>query len=191
MIVKAHFSIAPVYSIKEALMAILEILEYPNPGLKKVSEPVEEVDLEIKTLISDMFETMYNAPGIGLAAPQVGVLKRVIVVDIEYREGEGNPVALINPEIIESSGETTFEEGCLSVPEFTAQVERFEKVTVTGLNERGEEIELQCDGLLAIAFQHEIDHLNGILFVDRIGNVKRDIFKRKFKKLIRKEKAPL
>lgn len=172
-------------------MAILEIFEYPNPELKKVSEPVEEVDLEIKTLISDMFETMYNAPGIGLAAPQVGVLKRVIVVDIEYRQGEGNPIALINPEIVESSGETTFEEGCLSVPEFTAEVDRFEEVTVTGLNEKGEEIELKCDGLMAIALQHEIDHLNGILFVDRIGNVKRDIFKRKFKKLSRKGKASL
>jgi len=172
-------------------MAILEILEYPNPELKKISQPVEEVDKEIKTLVSDMLETMYNAPGIGLAAPQVGALKRVIVVDIEYREGKGNPIALINPEITEYSGETTFEEGCLSVPEFTAEVDRYERVTVNGLNERGEKVELQCGGLLAIALQHEIDHLNGILFVDRIGSVKRDIFKRKLKKLSRKGKASL
>lgn len=172
-------------------MAILEILEYPSPELKKVSQPVDEIDKEIKNLISDMFETMYNAPGIGLAAPQVGILKRVIIVDIEYKQGEGNPIALINPEIIKSSGETTFEEGCLSVPDFTADVERYEEITVAGLNENGEEVELQCDGLLAIALQHEIDHLNGILFVDRIGNVKKDIFRRKFRKLSRKGKTSL
>ena len=170
-------------------MAILEILEYPNPELKKISEPVEEVNEEIKTLVASMLETMYAAPGIGLAAPQVGVLKQVIVLDIDYREGEGNPIALINPKITESSGTTTFEEGCLSVPDYTAEVERFENITVKGLNEKGEEVELQCDGLLAIAIQHEIDHLKGILFIDRLGNVKRDIFKRKFKKLFKKVKG--
>ena len=171
-------------------MAILNILTYPDPELKKISEPVEKIDDAITTLIDDMFETMYDAPGIGLAAPQVGVLKRVIVLDIGERDGEqGAPLALINPEIISSTGETTFEEGCLSVPEFTADVVRAEKVKIKGMNRKGEPIEIEADGLLAIALQHEIDHLDGILFVDRLGSVKRDIFKRKFKKALKQQKA--
>ncbi len=175
-------------------MAILNILTYPDPELKKISEPVERVDVEITTLIDDMFKTMYDAPGIGLAAPQVGVLKRVIVLDIGAREssdGDGRPIALINPEIISSNGETTFEEGCLSVPEFTADVTRAEEVIVKGMNQKGEAVEIEAGGLLAIALQHEIDHLNGILFIDRLGSVRRDMFKRKFKKLLKQRKARL
>ena len=170
-------------------MAILDILTYPNPELKKISEPVKEVDESVKTLIDDMFETMYAAPGIGLAAPQVGALKRVIVLDIGERDGgQGARLALVNPEIISSAGETTFEEGCLSVPEFTADVVRAEEVKIKGMNRSGESVEIEADGLLAIVLQHEIDHLNGILFVDRLGLVKRDIFKRKFKKALKQQK---
>lgn len=171
-------------------MAILDILTYPNPGLKKISEPVKEVDESIKTLIDDMFETMYAAPGIGLAAPQVGALKRVIVLDIGERDGgQSAPLALINPEIISSTGEITFEEGCLSVPEYTADIVRAAEVKLKGMNRSGETVEIEADGLLAIALQHEIDHLDGILFVDRLGIVKRDIFKRKFKKALKQQKA--
>lgn len=173
-------------------MAILNILTYPDPELKKTSEPVEEVDENITSLIDNMFKTMYDAPGIGLAAPQVGVLKRVIVLDIGARgNGEAKPMALINPEIISSKGETSFEEGCLSVPEFTADVTRPEEVKVKGINQKGETVEIECDGLLAIVLQHEIDHLNGILFIDRLGSVKRDIFKRKFKKILKQREVRL
>jgi len=167
-------------------LAILNILTYPDPELKKISRPVEEVDDEITSLIDDMFETMYDAPGIGLAAPQVGVLKRIIILDIGERDGgQGAPMALINPEIISSTGETTFEEGCLSVPEFTADVVRAEEVKIKGMNRKGETVEIEAGGLLAIALQHEIDHLDGILFVDRLGLVKKDIFKRKAKKMLK------
>ena len=174
-------------------MAILDILTYPDPELKKISKAVEEVDENITSLIDNMFKTMYAAPGIGLAAPQVGVLKRVIVLDIGGREsdegGKANPIALINPEIISSMGETSFEEGCLSIPDFTADVTRAEGIKIKGLNRKGESVEMECDGLMAIVLQHEIDHLNGILFVDRLGSVKRDIFRRKFKKQLKQQKA--
>lgn len=169
-------------------MAIREILTYPEPLLKELSRPVEIVDSQVKVLISDMLETMYEAPGIGLAAPQVGELKRVIVLDVEYREGERQPIVLVNPEIIESSGETTYEEGCLSVPEYTAEVVRASEVTVKGLDGEGHPVSIEADGLLAIALQHEIDHLNGVLFVDRLGGMKKDMFKRKYKKWL-KERA--
>ncbi len=167
-------------------MALFEILTYPDPRLKQVSEPVEKVDREIEKLVADMLETMYAAPGVGLAAPQVGILKRVIVLDVGRLTEEGKqPLAVINPEIVSSEGETVFDEGCLSVPEFTADVTRAEKIVLTGLNERGESVELDADGLLAIALQHEVDHLNGILFFDRLGRIKRDIFKRKYAKMLK------
>ena len=167
-------------------MALLEILTYPDPRLKQVSNPVEKVDREIEKLVADMLETMYAAPGIGLAAPQVGIHKRVIVLDVGRLTEEGRqPLALVNPEIVSSEGETVFDEGCLSVPEFTAEVTRAEKIVVSGLNERGEAVELDADGLLAIALQHEVDHLEGILFFDRLGKVRRDIFKRKYAKMLK------
>jgi len=169
-------------------LAIRKILTYPEPLLKELSRPLAEVDAETKALISDMLETMYNAPGIGLAAPQVGVLKRVIVLDIDSREGERHPLALVNPEIVKSSGETSYEEGCLSVPEYTAEIVRAEQVTVKGLDAEGGSVVIEADGLLAIALQHEIDHLDGVLFVDRLSAMKRDIFRRKYKKLL-KERA--
>jgi peptide deformylase len=174
---------------KEVVLATRKILTYPDPALKEVSQPVAVVDDEIKRLISDMLETMYAAPGIGLAAPQLGVLKRVIVLDIAYRdEGEAKPVALVNPEITSSQGETTFEEGCLSVPEYTAEIVRAERVTLEGLDGEGNPLVIEAEGLLSIVLQHEIDHLDGVLFVDRLGGMKRDIFRRKYKKLM-KEKA--
>ena len=173
-------------------MAILDILTYPAPELKKISKPVDKVDESIINLIDNMFETMYAAPGIGLAAPQVGELKRIIVLDIGERDGgQGTPLAIINPEIVSSAGETTFEEGCLSVPEFTADVVRAKEVKIKGMNRKGESIEIDADGLLAIALQHEIDHLDGILFVDRLGLVKRDIFRRKVKKMLKQGKDRL
>ena len=173
-------------------MAILDILTYPDPELKKISEPVDKVDENIITLIDNMFETMYAAPGIGLAAPQVGVLKRIIVLDIGERDGEQcAPLALINPEIVSSEGETTFEEGCLSVPEYTADVVRAKEVKIKGIDRKGKTVEIDADGLLSIALQHEIDHLNGILFVDRLGLVKRDMFKRKVKKMLKQGKDKL
>jgi len=169
-------------------LAIRKILTYPEPLLKELSKPLAEVNNETKALISDMLETMYDAPGIGLAAPQIGVLKRVIVLDIDSREGERRPLALVNPEIVKSSGETSYEEGCLSVPEYTAEIVRSEHVTVKGLDGEGSPLVIEADGLLAIALQHEIDHLDGVLFVDRLGGMKRDIFRRKYKKLL-KERA--
>ncbi|MBE9502911.1 MAG: peptide deformylase [Proteobacteria bacterium] len=167
-------------------MAQREILTYPDPILKQVSEPVEEINSEVTALIQDMLATMYEAPGIGLAAPQVSELKRVIVLDLDYRAGEERkPIVLVNPEIVSSEGEILFEEACLSVPEYSAEVKRFAKVKVKGLNEKAEEVEIEGEGLLSVALQHEIDHLDGILFVDRLGLVKRDIFKRKFRKSIK------
>ena len=144
-------------------MAIIEIMTNANPILKKRSNPVKSVTPEIKHLISDMEETMKAAPGIGLAAPQVGVLKRIIIADV----GEGLHV-LINPKIVKKSGKQTIVEGCLSVPGVEGPVERASKVTVKAMNKKGENIIVDAEGLLATVFQHEIDHLDGKLFVDRI-----------------------
>lgn len=167
-------------------MALLEILEYPNPELKKISEPLSEINEETKKIIADMLETMYDAPGVGLAAPQVGHLERIIVIDISEKDEEANgPIVLINPEITSCEGKILFEEGCLSVPEYTADVSRYAKVTVKALNENSEEVIIEDDGLLSVVLQHEIDHLDGILFVDKLGLIKRDIFKRKFKKMLK------
>ncbi|MBI5286130.1 MAG: peptide deformylase [Deltaproteobacteria bacterium] len=168
-------------------MAVLEFLKYPNPFLKKRALPVETVDGDIKGLIANMVDTMYAAKGIGLAANQVGIDKRVVVLDVpdeeNYQRGK-NLIALINPEIVSSSGETTYEEGCLSIPGFTAEVRRFSQVKVKGLKGDGNPVEIEAEGLLAITLQHEIDHLNGILFIDRLSRIKRDIIKRKMKKVI-------
>jgi peptide deformylase len=149
-------------------MALLPILTAPDPRLKKKSKPVETVDAEIVRLMDDMLETMYAAPGIGLAAPQVGVLKRVIVLDIEREDVKTGPLFMANPEIVEASDEdATYEEGCLSVPEHYSDVVRPAKVTVRYLDRDGETKEMACEGLLSTCVQHEIDHLDGILFLDR------------------------
>ncbi|MDX2412233.1 MAG: peptide deformylase [Woeseiaceae bacterium] len=152
-------------------MAKLSILEFPDPRLRTRAIPVETVDDELNTLIDDMFETMYAAPGIGLAATQVDVHKRLLVVDVSSDNSEPN--ALINPVIIELDGETTTEEGCLSVPGYYEEVKRAEHIRVRFLNRKGEEAELEADGVLAVCIQHEIDHLDGKLFVDYISEAKR------------------
>ena len=164
-------------------MATLQILEYPDPRLRKQAVPVETVDEEIRRLVEDMLETMYAAPGIGLAATQVDTHKRVLVMDVS--EGRDDPQCFINPVILEQEGSEICEEGCLSVPEFTANVERAEKIKVQALDRRGASFHLDADGLLAVCIQHEMDHLAGILFWDNLGKVKRDILKRKFRKKLK------
>ena len=167
-------------------MAILEILEYPNPLLKKKSSKVEKIDDNLRQVLMDMLETMYDDAGVGLAAPQVGILKRMIVIDVEQDREEGipdNPLFLINPEIVWKSEETEIsEEGCLSVPGMRAEVERFYKIVVRYLDEHGEQKELEAEGFFARALQHEIDHLNGILYIDRLSRLKRNMLLKKLEK---------
>ena len=177
-------------------MAYIEILKYPDPFLKTVSAPVEKVDAEVKKLISDMIDTMYGARGIGLAAVQVGVARRVIVLDVpgedeERGERRGNLIALVNPVITSTEGTMVYEEGCLSVPGYTADVTRAEWIAVKALNGEGEPIELTAEGLPAIAIQHEIDHLDGTLFIDRISRLKRELIKRKIKKALEAQEYAL
>ncbi len=158
-------------------MATLQILEYPDPRLRKQAVPVETVDEEIRRLVKDMLETMYAAPGIGLAATQVDTHKRVLVVDVS--EGRDDPQCFINPVILEQEGSEICEEGCLSVPEFTANVERAEKIKVQALDRRGASFQLDTDGLLAVCIQHEMDHLEGKLFIDYLSALKRQRLKKK------------
>jgi peptide deformylase len=161
-------------------MAILEILHYPDPRLRNQAISVEKVDNDIRELVKNMFETMYQAPGIGLASIQVNVPKRVIVVDVS--EDHDQPICFINPQIIEADGEETMDEGCLSVPGFYETVQRAEKIRVRALNEHGETFEMDADGLLAVCIQHEIDHLDGKLFVDYISPLKRNRIRKKLEK---------
>lgn len=151
-------------------MSLREVITYPNPILRKKSEVVEEVNDDLKQLVEDMTETMYASHGIGLAAIQIGVLKRVIVVNV----GEGR-VVLINPVIDEAEGETRLEEGCLCLPGVMVEVARHEDITVSGLNETGETVTIHANGLLARALQHEIDHLEGTLIVDKVSKIKREL----------------
>jgi peptide deformylase len=169
-------------------MALMPILTAPDPRLKKKSMPVEAVDDDVRRLMDDMLATMYAAPGIGLAAPQVGVLKRVIVIDIEREDVKTGPLFMANPEVVEASDEdVSYEEGCLSVPEHYSDVVRPAKVTVRYLDRDGKRQEMECEGLLATCVQHEIDHLDGILFIDHISALKRNMILRKLLKA-RKEK---
>ena len=167
-------------------MAILPIIEIPDPRLKLVSEPVAQVDAAVRKLMDDMIETMYDAPGIGLAAIQVAVPKRVLVLDVA-REGEPpQPLFVANPEIVWSSEEmNVYQEGCLSIPEYYEDVERPSRVRVRYLDRDGKTQELEADGLLATAMQHEIDHLNGVLFIDHLSRLKRDRVMKKFTKAAR------
>ena len=162
-------------------MALLNVLIYPDERLKTIAEPVTEFNNELQTLIDDMFETMYQEEGIGLAATQVDVHKRVITIDITGEKTE--QLVLINPELVESEGETGIEEGCLSLPGLRGFVPRKEKVTVKALNRHGEEFILNADGLLAICIQHEMDHLNGVVFADYLSPLKRNRMKEKLVKL--------
>jgi peptide deformylase len=162
---------------------VREILIWPHPTLKQKARPVTRVDDSIRTLVQDMFETMYSADGVGLAAPQVGVLQRVIVLDTRLRQSESQPLAMINPEIIAMEGKTTYTEGCLSIPGESEDVERAAVVTVKFLDPEGREQTLRCDGLLAIAVQHETDHLDGTVFVDHISTLKRELIRKRMKRV--------
>ncbi|WP_430421480.1 peptide deformylase [Phenylobacterium sp.] len=167
-------------------MAIREILTVPHPVLKQVSQPVDKVDDELRALMDDMLETMYDAPGIGLAAVQIGVPKRVIVMDLSREGEEKAPQYFVNPEIIWKSDETApYEEGCLSVPEIYDEVERPARVKLRYLNYQGEQVEEDAEGLYAVCIQHEMDHLEGVLFIDYLSRLKREQAVKKVKKLVR------
>jgi peptide deformylase len=161
---------------------IRKILVYPDPELKKKSAPVTVINEKTRELVQDMLETMYDAPGIGLAAPQIGVHQRIAVLDVSGRDEKPEIIVAINPVIVHSEGESYEEEGCLSVPHYAANVHRHAKVVVKALNLEGEEMTYNAEGLLAIAFQHEIDHLDGILFIDHLSNLKREMFQKKYRR---------
>jgi peptide deformylase len=161
-------------------MAVLEIKKYPDRILREKTEPVNEFDSELQKLIDDMIETMYAAPGIGLAANQVGVSRQVAVIDVRIKDEKSILIILINPEIVHREGECSSEEGCLSVPDYTTIVKRAEKVKVKALDRYGKPIEIEGEGLLARALQHEVDHLNGLLLIDRIGRIKKEFFKKRY-----------
>jgi peptide deformylase len=164
-------------------MAILEILQYPNPILKQKSLPIQKIDPAIHQLVQDMAETMYAAPGVGLAAPQVGHLLRLAVLDVTPANQGKNLVVIINPEIVVAEGECLWEEGCLSVPDWIEEVKRKNRVVIRCQNLAGENVEIVGDNnLLSIALQHEIDHLDGILFIDHLSKLKRDLLKKRLQK---------
>ena len=174
-------------------MAMLPIVEVPDPRLRQVSTPVETVDDEVRALIADMFETMYAAPGIGLAAIQVGVPRRLLVIDLQEPEQEGgepvrDPRVFINPEILtQSDREVPYNEGCLSVPDQYAEVDRPDRIRARWLDENGNAHEEDIEGMLAVCLQHEMDHLEGILFIDRLSRLKREMILRKVAKLRREQ----
>jgi peptide deformylase len=170
-------------------MARREVLQFPDPLLKRVAEPITGVTEAIRALAQEMCEVMYDEPGIGLAAPQLGESVRLIVVDTEWSE-EGksrNPLVLVNPEIVEADGSIVWNEGCLSVPDFNADVERHGRVIVRGFDLDGKPYEEEATELRAVCFQHEIDHLDGILFIDRISRLKRSLYVKKRRKQLRLE----
>lgn len=171
-------------------MPLKTILEYPNESLRTRCQLVKEITPELLKLIQDMAETMYAAPGVGLAASQVGVPLRVAVVDVNWRQDEiKSPITIINPALVHAEGEILSDEGCLSVPGFTAEIPRHARVVVKGLDQEGREIELKAQGLMAIALQHELDHLNGVLFFDHLSPEKKEIIKKKLKAR-RKQETP-
>jgi peptide deformylase len=162
-------------------MALLEIKTYPDEVLRKKTEPVAEIDGALQFLIDDMVETMYAAPGIGLAAPQVGISKKLVVLDVNLREDQKKYplIVLANPEIAERHGEIESEEGCLSLPGLIATAARAEEVLVRGIDREGKPVEIEAEGLLAVALQHEIDHIEGVLLLDRISPIKRHFYKKR------------
>lgn len=160
-----------------------EILIWPDPGLKKKAAAVARIDESVRALVKDMFETMYAADGVGLAAPQIGVLKSIIVLDTSPRQADAKPVAMINPQLISAEGTTLFTEGCLSIPGEAEEVERAAVVTVTFLDPDGQQTTLRAEGLLAIAVQHEMDHLQGRVFVDHVSTLKRELIRKRMKRL--------
>jgi peptide deformylase len=170
-------------------MALREVVQFPDPRLKKVSDPITEVTDELRELARDMIEVMYDEPGIGLAAPQVGASVRMFVIDTEWSDDEKdkNPTVVLNPEISEREGRITWDEGCLSVPDYNATVERDAVITLRGHDLDGNPIEERAEGLRAVCIQHEVDHLDGILFIDRISRLKRSLYVKKRKKQIAAE----
>ena len=169
-------------------MAILKIVKYPDPLLKKRSFEVGKITDETVRLIQDMVETLYAAPGVGLAAPQVGALQRILVLDVDYENPGKNLLKLVNPEIRRAEGEVVWEEGCLSVVDFTVETKRAARVQVVALDEKENEITIDAEGLLSVALQHEIDHLDGKLIIDRVSRLKRDLYTRRIKKAARSGK---
>lgn len=163
---------------------IRKILTWPDPELKKKSAPVVVINDKIRELVKDMVETMYDAPGVGLAAPQLGIHQRVIIIDISGKEEPPKLIVAINPVIVHAEGDSYEEEGCLSVIKYAANVRRHASVVVKALNLEGEEKTYRAEELLAVAFQHEVDHLDGILFIDHLSPLKREIFKRKQRRLM-------
>jgi len=171
-------------------MPILEIRRYPEAVLKNKAAQVSKGDRDLPGLIDSMVETMYAAEGIGLAAPQVGVGKRVIVIDLGGREGgDSGLIVLVNPEIVLAEGLVESEEGCLSVPQYIATLKRAERIVVRGLDRDGNDVEVSADGLLARALQHEIDHLDGVLILDRISAIKREFYKKRYLKALKESQA--
>ncbi len=172
---------------------VRKILKYPESVLRKISEPVDRVDDEVRALMADLVDTMRHVGGIGLAAPQIGVSMRVIVIEIredETEDKEPQIIRLVNPEIVEARGTTRFEEGCLSIPGIKTNVRRSEVVVVSGLDEEGKEVRTEATGLLSIALQHEIDHLDGILFIDRVSSLKREFLLKRYRRhLLSQEQA--
>ena len=170
-------------------MALREILRYPEPLLKQKSVPVTEFNDELKQLADDMVETMYAAPGVGLAAPQIGVLQRLIILDCSASDEPDDLLIAVNPEIIAGDGNSLEEEGCLSVPGYWASVKRHETATIRYQDTDGNFHEREAEGLLAIGMQHEVDHLEGVLFVDRLSPLKRSIFRKKYPKMLKEKEA--
>jgi len=169
---------------------IRRILRYPEPLLKKVATAVPEIDGALVGTIDDMVETMYAAPGVGLAAPQIGLSQRVIVLDVDHEDKGTHLLKIVNPVIAEREGEIVWEEGCLSVRDYVAEVKRSARVLVRGYTPDQQEIAIEGTGLLAVALQHEIDHLDGKLFLDRISRLKRDLYRRRLKKMDRDGREP-
>jgi peptide deformylase len=170
-------------------MALLRIRKFPDPELKEPALPVKNIDGRLNGFIDSMVQTMYAAPGVGLAAPQVGDSRRIVVLDTDHENPGKSLLKLVNPQIVESHGSITWEEGCLSVIDFTADVQRAEKILVRAWTPEEKEIEIEADDLLAVALQHEIDHLDGKLFIDRISRIKRELYRRRLAKLIKEGKA--
>lgn len=169
-------------------MTKLEVLTYPNKFLQQPTKPVEDIDEVIQKLVADMAETMYEAPGVGLAAIQVGSDKQVLVYDEKPTENDRRYGVIINPRIVETEGQIISEnEGCLSVPDFRSDVRRAARIVVEGVDRDGKSLRFEADGFLAIVLQHEIDHLNGTLFIDRISALKRELYKRRMKKMMREK----
>lgn len=164
-------------------MALLDIKKYPDGILKLKAKPVSDFDARRQKLVDDMIETLYAAPGVGLAAPQVGVSERLIVIDTSRSpEEKSELIVLVNPEIVDVEGQIESEEGCLSLPKFTAKIQRYERVFVKALNRDGKEIEIEGKDVLARVLQHEIDHLNGIILLDKVGMIKREFYKKRLRK---------